>query len=192
MVKPLGVNSGRAKMPSEMGNEVKRTQHIEEVNSTWQDTAIDSIIDKRLKRKFDKHIMPWLFGLFLFAFIDRSNIGNARIHWLATDLQLDANNFNIALAVFYVLYICVDVCYQLRSYFRNLLTGIDSKQSCTQTLQSRQLPSLSGYNVGYRLSQHGIYKELHRSSDCQVLPWSIGRRIIRRNNRLYHNVLSEA
>lgn len=45
----------------------------------------------------------------LLAFIDRSNIGNARIDGLATDLKLTGNKFNVALVVFYVPYIAVDV-----------------------------------------------------------------------------------
>lgn len=45
----------------------------------------------------------------LFAFIDRSNIGNARIDGLAEDLKLVGNKFNIALVVFYVPYILIDV-----------------------------------------------------------------------------------
>jgi hypothetical protein len=81
--------------------------YIEKTSS--EDIVIDAAMDRRLTRKFDKHVVPWLFGLWLLAFIDRSNIGNARIDGLATDLNLDANKFNIALAVFYVPYICVDV-----------------------------------------------------------------------------------
>jgi hypothetical protein len=52
-------------------------------------------------------VVPWLFGLWLLAFIDRSNIGNARIDGLATDLKLNGNTFNIALAVFYVPYVAI-------------------------------------------------------------------------------------
>ena len=40
----------------------------------------------------------------LFAFIDRSNIGNAKIDGLTEDLGLTGNRFNIALVVFYVPY----------------------------------------------------------------------------------------
>lgn len=45
----------------------------------------------------------------LLAFIDRSNIGNAKIDGLVKDLGLDGDKFNIALVVFYVPYICVDI-----------------------------------------------------------------------------------
>ena len=72
---------------------------------------IDPVLDHRLTRKFDLYIVPWLFGLWLLAFIDRSNIGNARIDGLTADLHMDGagNEFNVALAIFYVPYVLVDV-----------------------------------------------------------------------------------
>lgn len=72
---------------------------------------IDPKANARLTRKLDMHIIPWLFGIWLFAFIDRSNIGNARIAGLTTDLHLSATGtqFNLALLVFYIPYILVDV-----------------------------------------------------------------------------------
>lgn len=46
----------------------------------------------------------------LFSFIDRSNIGNARIDGLTEDLDMGTGTlFNVALLVFYVPYILVDV-----------------------------------------------------------------------------------
>ncbi|KAF7845983.1 hypothetical protein BT93_L5707 [Corymbia citriodora subsp. variegata] len=69
----------------------------------------DPKIEQRILRKCDKHILPWLFGIWLCAFIDRSNIGNARIDGLTTDLHLDGDKFNVALVVFYVPYILIDV-----------------------------------------------------------------------------------
>lgn len=46
----------------------------------------------------------------LLAFIDRSNIGNAKIDGLAADLGIaTGTKFNIALLVFYIPYILVDV-----------------------------------------------------------------------------------
>ncbi|KAF2260285.1 MFS transporter-like protein [Lojkania enalia] len=67
-------------------------------------------LDKKLNRKFDLHILPWLFGIWLFSFIDRSNIGNAKIAGLPQDLHITTGtSFNVALLVFYVPYILVDV-----------------------------------------------------------------------------------
>lgn len=56
---------------------------------------VDSVLDRAITRKFDAHLLPWLFGLWLLAFIDRSNIGNARIDGLARDLNLTGDKFNI-------------------------------------------------------------------------------------------------
>lgn len=35
----------------------------------------DVAFEKRITRKLDLHILPWLFVIWLLAFIDRSNIG---------------------------------------------------------------------------------------------------------------------
>lgn len=56
---------------------------------------INPALDRALTRKFDTHLVPWLFGLWLLAFIDRSNIGNASIDGLSTDLGLTGDKFNI-------------------------------------------------------------------------------------------------
>ncbi len=52
------------------------------------ETYLDPTISSHITRKFDKHIIPWLFGLWLLAFIDRSNIGNAKIDGIAEDLNI--------------------------------------------------------------------------------------------------------
>jgi MFS family permease len=55
--------------------------------------------------------VPVLFLLFLLAFLDRTNIGNARIQGLEKDLGMDpkSNKYNIALLVFFVPYILFEV-----------------------------------------------------------------------------------
>ena len=84
-------------------------QNVTEISHIDTIDVIDPALDRRITRRFDSHIVPWLFGLWLLAFIDRSNIGNARIDGLATDLKLDGTKFNNVLAVFYVPYVLVDV-----------------------------------------------------------------------------------
>ncbi|RMZ02079.1 hypothetical protein D0862_06139 [Hortaea werneckii] len=69
----------------------------------------DPALEKRITRKLDLHILPWIFVIWLLAFIDRSNIGNAKIDGLTEDLNLTGNQFNVALTVFYILYILVDI-----------------------------------------------------------------------------------
>lgn len=55
----------------EKGTKEDQAEHLEPINSSWEDLVIDPDVDKRLTRKFDKHVVPWLFGLWLLAFIDR-------------------------------------------------------------------------------------------------------------------------
>lgn len=71
------------------------TEKIGTHDSSPPPLEIDPALDRALTRKFDTHLVPWLFGLWLLAFIDRSNIGNARIDGLSTDLGLTGDKFNI-------------------------------------------------------------------------------------------------
>lgn len=69
----------------------------------------DPARERSITWKTDIHILPWIFTLWLLAFIDRSNIGNAKLDGLEDDLELTGNEFNVALTVFYVLYILLDI-----------------------------------------------------------------------------------
>ncbi|KAF5321364.1 hypothetical protein D9619_001106 [Psilocybe cf. subviscida] len=67
------------------------------------------ILQQQILFKLDCHILPPLALLWLANFIDRSNVGNARIAGLEKDTHLVGNQFNTALAVFYVTYIAVEL-----------------------------------------------------------------------------------
>lgn len=40
---------------------------------------ISGVDEKRLMRRIDWHVVPWLAVLYLLNFLDRGNIGNARV-----------------------------------------------------------------------------------------------------------------
>lgn len=69
----------------------------------------DNNLTKRVLWKLDIYVLPPLALLWLANFIDRSNIGNARIAGLEKDTHLHGNQFNIALTVFYASYIIVEL-----------------------------------------------------------------------------------
>ena len=50
-------------------------------------------------------ILPILALLFLCSFLDRTNVGNAKLYNLENDLGMVGNQYNIGLAVFYATYI---------------------------------------------------------------------------------------
>lgn len=64
---------------------------------------------KKLLRKMDSRIIPGITILFLLSFVDRGNIGNAKIEGLVTDLKLHGNEWNIILTVFYFTYCAFEV-----------------------------------------------------------------------------------
>ncbi|PGH05375.1 hypothetical protein AJ80_08343 [Polytolypa hystricis UAMH7299] len=70
---------------------------------------IDHEAEKKLIRKCDIHIVPILFVLFILSFMDRINIGNARIQGLEKDLNMSGHDFNIALFIFFIPYILLEV-----------------------------------------------------------------------------------
>ncbi|KAI0736205.1 MFS general substrate transporter [Fomitopsis betulina] len=66
-------------------------------------------LTRQILWKLDVHVLPPLALLWLANFIDRTNVGNARIAGLTTDLHLKGTQFNTALAVFYAPYILVEL-----------------------------------------------------------------------------------
>ena len=70
---------------------------------------IDPEEEKKVLWKCDLHVMPMISLLYMLAFVDRINIGNARIQGLEKDLSMEGNNYNIALFVFFIPYILFEV-----------------------------------------------------------------------------------
>ncbi|KAJ5777277.1 hypothetical protein N7520_000523 [Penicillium odoratum] len=67
-------------------------------------TAIDAELERRVVRKLDLRV-PTLMGFFyLLAFLDRSNIGNAKIAGMSEDLDLTGNRYAWLLTIFYISY----------------------------------------------------------------------------------------
>jgi hypothetical protein len=54
---------------------------------------------KRILRKVDVRLVPMLALLYVIAFLDRSNIGNAKVAGLNKDLNLTGSQYNLALTV---------------------------------------------------------------------------------------------
>jgi hypothetical protein len=69
----------------------------------WTGDGVDfSMVDeKKTLRKMDVRLIPMLALLYLLSFLDRGNIGNAKIQGLLVDLNLsaDGSQYNIALTV---------------------------------------------------------------------------------------------
>ncbi|KAK8034487.1 hypothetical protein PG993_009482 [Apiospora rasikravindrae] len=63
-----------------------------------------------IRHKLDWQIVPTVTLLYLLCFLDRANIGNARIQGMEKDLDLKRDNrFNIATSIFYIVYLTVEI-----------------------------------------------------------------------------------
>jgi MFS family permease len=82
----------------------------EEAGSVSDDGApIDPKAEAKLLRKLDLCIYPVFFVIYMMSFLDRINISNARIQGMTEDLNLFGTRFNVALLVYYVSYILLEV-----------------------------------------------------------------------------------
>ena len=66
---------------------------------------INPQIEKRVLRKIDFQLVPILWFLFLVSFVDRGNIGNAKIAGMVKDLNLKGSDYNTAVWVFTLSYV---------------------------------------------------------------------------------------
>jgi hypothetical protein len=57
-------------------------------------------IDKKLMRRVDLWLIPWLCLLYLLSFLDRTNIGNARLAGIEEDLGMEGHDYNNTLTIF--------------------------------------------------------------------------------------------
>ncbi|KAJ4245466.1 hypothetical protein NW762_013975 [Fusarium torreyae] len=64
---------------------------------------------KKVLRKVDLRLVPFLTLLYLFAYIDRANIGNAKIEGLVEDIGMTDDQYRICLSIFYVPYMIFEI-----------------------------------------------------------------------------------
>ncbi|GFG09752.1 uncharacterized transporter C1002.16c [Aspergillus lentulus] len=69
-----------------------------------------AVNERKLMAKIDWHVLPCLCVMFLLAFLDRINIGNAAILGLKEDLHIQTGTeYNAALTIFFVPYIIFEI-----------------------------------------------------------------------------------
>lgn len=75
--------------------------------SEYQDFS--DINERALLWKMDLHLLPLFAILYLLSFLDRGNIGNAKIEGLDTDLNLKGSEYNLCLTIFFIFYAAMEV-----------------------------------------------------------------------------------
>ncbi|KAH6611729.1 major facilitator superfamily domain-containing protein [Chaetomium sp. MPI-SDFR-AT-0129] len=80
--------------------------------SSGSDIAVvesGAINEKALLRKLDWRLMPAVGILYLLSFLDRSNVGNARIEGLADDVGMTGNQYLTGLTLYFIGYVLFEV-----------------------------------------------------------------------------------
>jgi len=133
------------------------------------DLYIDPEAEKRLVRKLDWRLIPWLCLLYLISFLDRTNIGNAIILGLGKDLNMNNDQFLMTLTIFFITYslfgiaaFCVPV-----SLFRG------SVQHLPQKVQATYLAPGHHDHLGCNAPLDGFCQKLWRTASCPCLAWCL-------------------
>ncbi|ORY58842.1 high-affinity nicotinic acid transporter [Pseudomassariella vexata] len=71
--------------------------------------GFDQNATKTLLRKLDWHLIPFMSLIYLLCFLDRTNIGNARLDHLEQDLGLTGIQYNDCLAILFPFYIAAEI-----------------------------------------------------------------------------------
>ncbi|PSR73577.1 hypothetical protein PHLCEN_2v10496 [Hermanssonia centrifuga] len=72
-------------------------------------TRFPHVDEKKVLRKIDLRVVPFVFIINFFTFLDRVNISNATLFGLKQDLKLQGNQYNTALLIYFVPYILLDI-----------------------------------------------------------------------------------
>ncbi|KAF2098646.1 major facilitator superfamily transporter, partial [Rhizodiscina lignyota] len=72
-------------------------------------SPFDEKATARLLRKIDWTLIPFLSLLYLLSFLDRSNIGNARLAGLEKSLGMTGLDYNNVLAIFFPFYVLAEI-----------------------------------------------------------------------------------
>ncbi|KLU81095.1 high-affinity nicotinic acid transporter [Magnaporthiopsis poae ATCC 64411] len=89
--------------------EVSQAESVEVPIAAVETQGFDEHATKRLLRKLDWHIIPFMSLIYLLCFLDRTNIGNARLDNLEQDLGLRGLQYNDCLAILFPFYIAAEI-----------------------------------------------------------------------------------
>jgi hypothetical protein len=84
------------------GTPPMKTEDVEMIGTS---AAVDKETERRLLRKLDLRIIPMVCWIYLMNFMDRVNIGNAKLYWLERDLGMSGNQYQLAVSLLFVTYV---------------------------------------------------------------------------------------
>ncbi|KAH8174892.1 major facilitator superfamily protein [Sarocladium implicatum] len=88
---------------------LSKTASKEKQTSPARSVESAEVNEKSLLRKIDRHLLPGVGILYLLSFLDRSNVGNARIEGLTDDLNMTGNEYLTGLTLYFLGYVLFEI-----------------------------------------------------------------------------------
>ncbi|KAF1985960.1 MFS general substrate transporter [Aulographum hederae CBS 113979] len=104
-------------MDTKMYTEKAENVYVPEEENNVENPGDGGALTRSVLLKLDTRLLPVLALLFLCSFLDRTNVGNAKILGMEADLEITDKQYSIGLAVFYASYIVREVPLFLLSGF---------------------------------------------------------------------------
>ncbi|KAH7210243.1 major facilitator superfamily domain-containing protein [Fusarium oxysporum] len=138
-------------------------------------------IDRKLVWKVDLWLIPWLSLLYLLSFLDRTNIGNARLAGMEDDLDMGPGDYNVALTIFFVSYALFEPITNgllKRLTPRIFFTGIIIAWGAVMTLMGvcHNYPGLLAARFFLGVAEAGLYPGVNYYLGCWYKSSEIGAR----------------
>ncbi|KAF9151000.1 hypothetical protein BG015_007192 [Linnemannia schmuckeri] len=100
--------------PAALGNKIpveyaSEKLEVDSENSYTGSSELDPVAVGKLRRKIDWHLIPLIAVLYLCSFLDRVNIGNAKVAGISESINLTPSEYNWALSIFFVGYVIFEI-----------------------------------------------------------------------------------
>ncbi|KAL0958482.1 hypothetical protein HGRIS_000621 [Hohenbuehelia grisea] len=89
--------------------EKRAGSQFSDAGSSDGQVLVNPTLEKRVWRKMDYWVLPFVAMFYLLSFLDRTNLANARVAGLQHDLAMTNKQYSIALTVTYVPYIVAEL-----------------------------------------------------------------------------------
>ncbi|KAL0061216.1 hypothetical protein AAF712_011975 [Marasmius tenuissimus] len=88
---------------------VHKRRETSSLGSDNDEVLVNPTLERTVWRKLDLFVLPTVAMFYFLSFLDRTNIANARVAGLQTDLKMSNKEYSIALTVTYIPYILAEL-----------------------------------------------------------------------------------
>ncbi|KAH6667199.1 putative MFS transporter [Halenospora varia] len=103
------MNTHHDEKPLEEMDEGGEEKSIDAQNGVAVTSDGDKVLTRRILLKLDLQIIPIMALLFLCSFLDRTNVGNAKVYNMEADIHITDHQYDTGLVVYYATYIASEL-----------------------------------------------------------------------------------